>query len=72
MKPQRRWVFHVVMWSIILFLIVGMTIVGALLSIVGVPESVWAAVVGFSWLIAPLVFVAWLIVTVIRWVKGRR
>jgi DNA polymerase-3 subunit epsilon len=71
-KPQRRWVFHVVMWSIILFLIVGMTIVGALLSLVGVPESVWAAVVGISWLIAPLVFIAWLIVTVIRWVKGRR
>ncbi|MFI7494451.1 exonuclease domain-containing protein [Kocuria sp. M4R2S49] len=71
-KPRRRWMFHVVMWSIMLFLVVGMLFVGLFLDLAGAPESVWGPVVGISWLITPLVFVAWLIVTVTRWVRGRR
>ncbi|MEF3120497.1 exonuclease domain-containing protein [Kocuria flava] len=71
-KRQRRWVFHVVMWSIILFLIAGMFIIGFILAAMGAPESVWAPLVGISWLLAPLVFLAWLVVAIVRLVKGRR
>ncbi|GGG58067.1 hypothetical protein GCM10011374_21070 [Kocuria dechangensis] len=70
-RPRRRWAFHVVMWSIMLFLVVGMFVVGLLLSLAGAPESVWAAVVGISWLTAPLVFLVWLVGTVVRLVRGR-
>ncbi|MGQ1798875.1 exonuclease domain-containing protein [Kocuria oceani] len=71
-KPRRRWRFHVVMWSIMLFLVVGMTLLGAVLSVAGVPESVWSTLVALAWLVAPLVFVGWVVVSVIRWVTGRR
>lgn len=71
-KPRRRWVFHVVMWAIMLFLVVGMLFVGLFLDLAGAPESVWAPVVAIPWLMAPLVFAAWLIVTVVRLVRGRR
>lgn len=55
------------MWSIMLFLVVGMLFVGLVLDLAGTPESVWGPVVGISWLITPLVFIAWLTVTVMRW-----
>jgi DNA polymerase-3 subunit epsilon len=71
-RPERRWMFHVVMWSTILFLTVGMLIAGILLSLVGVPESTWAAVVGISWLVAPVVFLVWLVMTIARAVRVRR
>ncbi|WP_229586716.1 exonuclease domain-containing protein [Kocuria sp. CCUG 69068] len=71
-RSERRWVFHVVMWSAILFLTVGMLIVGMVMSLVGVPETTWAAVIGISWLIAPVVFLVWLVMTIVRVVRSRR